>query len=36
MFILSGTFAMLLAVLTVIFQSTKAATKNPIEALRYE
>ncbi len=28
--------AVLLAILTVIFQSTKAAITNPIEALRYE
>jgi putative ABC transport system permease protein len=35
-FISAGLTAIMLAVITVIFQSTKAATRNPVEALRYE
>jgi putative ABC transport system permease protein len=35
-FALSGILALLLALLTVSWQSWKAATKNPVEALRYE
>nr|WP_320023745.1 ABC transporter permease [uncultured Draconibacterium sp.] len=35
-FVLSGLSAMLIAFITVSFQTWKAATKNPVEALRYE
>jgi len=35
-FVLAGTIAFLIALLTVNFQSYRAAGKNPIEALRYE
>jgi putative ABC transport system permease protein len=35
-FILSGLVALIIALLTVSFQAIKAATANPIEALRYE
>jgi putative ABC transport system permease protein len=35
-FVLAGTIALLIALLTVSFQSYKAASKNPVEALRYE
>jgi putative ABC transport system permease protein len=35
-FALSGVVALLIALLTVSFQSYKAAGKNPVEALRYE
>lgn len=35
-FILAGATAMVIALLTVGFQSYKAAGKNPVEALRYE
>ncbi|MCG6913969.1 ABC transporter permease [bacterium BMS3Abin03] len=35
-FILSGIFALLVAVFTVSFQAVKAATTNPVESLRYE
>jgi len=35
-FILAGSIAFFVAMLTVSFQSFKAATKNPVEALRYE
>ncbi len=35
-FALSGVLALGIAVLTVSFQSWKAATKNPVESLRYE
>jgi len=35
-FILAGTIALLIALLTVSWQSWKAATRNPVEALRYE
>ena len=35
-FILSGGIALLIALLTVSFQAIKAATANPVEALRYE
>ncbi len=35
-FLLAGIIAMGLALLTVSWQSWKAATKNPVEALRYE
>lgn len=32
----SGAMALLIAIITVSFQSWKAATKNPVESLRYE
>lgn len=35
-FVLSGTIALGIALLTVSWQSWKAATRNPVEALRYE
>ena len=35
-FALSGAMALLIALLTVSWQSFKAASKNPVEALRYE
>jgi putative ABC transport system permease protein len=35
-FIISGIIALIIALLTVGFQSFKAARKNPVEALRYE
>ncbi len=35
-FILAGVFAMVIALFTVSWQSWKAATRNPVEALRYE
>jgi len=35
-FLIAGFIGLLLALLTVIFQSTKAALANPIESLRYE
>jgi putative ABC transport system permease protein len=35
-FALAGLFALVIALLTVSWQSWKAATKNPVEALRYE
>ena len=35
-FVLSGGLALVIALLTVSFQAIKAATKNPVEALRYE
>jgi putative ABC transport system permease protein len=35
-FVLSGVIALLIALLTVSWQSFKAAGKNPVEALRYE
>jgi ABC-type antimicrobial peptide transport system permease subunit len=35
-FALAGVIALLIALLTVSFQSYKAASKNPVEALRYE
>ena len=35
-FILSGLLALIIALLTVIFQAIKAATTNPVESLRYE
>jgi putative ABC transport system permease protein len=33
---LSGLLALVIALLTVSWQSWKAATRNPVEALRYE
>jgi putative ABC transport system permease protein len=33
-FVLAGIIAMLIAILTVSWQSYKAATENPVEALR--
>ena len=35
-FCLSGIIALVIALITVSFQSWKAATKNPVDALRYE
>ncbi len=35
-FILSGIFSLLIALLTVSYQSIKAATANPVDSLRYE
>jgi putative ABC transport system permease protein len=35
-FVLAGLLALGIALLTVSFQSWKAATKNPVESLRYE
>jgi putative ABC transport system permease protein len=35
-FLLAGFLALLIALLTVSWQSYKAASKNPVEALRYE
>jgi ABC-type antimicrobial peptide transport system permease subunit len=35
-FILSGTLALFIALLTVSFQAIKAATANPVDSLRYE
>ena len=35
-FALAGLLALGIALLTVSFQSWKAATRNPVEALRYE
>jgi len=35
-FLLSGLFALLIAMLTVSYQAVKVATANPIESLRYE
>ena len=35
-FAVAGVLALIIALLTVSFQSYKAATKNPVEALRYE
>jgi putative ABC transport system permease protein len=35
-FLLAGSFALIIAIITVSWQSWKAATRNPVEALRYE
>ena len=35
-FIISGLTAFLIAAITISFQTIKAATKNPVETLRYE
>jgi putative ABC transport system permease protein len=35
-FVLSGAVALAIALITVSWQSWRAATKNPVEALRYE
>jgi len=35
-FLLSGFFAFAIVLLTVSWQSWRAATRNPVEALRYE
>jgi len=36
LFCLTGIIALVIALITVSFQSWKAATKNPVDALRYE
>jgi len=36
LFALGGTMVMIITMLTVGFQSYRAARKNPVEALRYE
>jgi putative ABC transport system permease protein len=36
MFIISAVVALVIALLTVSFQSIKAATANPVDSLRYE
>ena len=35
-FVLAGALALGIALLTVCYQAVKAATANPVEALRYE
>jgi len=35
-FLFSGLAALVIAILTVFFQSTKAASANPVKSLRYE
>jgi putative ABC transport system permease protein len=35
-FLLAGMMALVIALVTVSWQSWKAATRNPLEALRYE
>lgn len=35
-FVLAGTFAIVVAIITLSWQSWKAATRNPVESLRYE
>jgi putative ABC transport system permease protein len=35
-FVVAGVLALVIALLTVGYQSTKAALKNPVDALRYE
>ena len=35
-FVLSGTLAFIIAIITVIFQAVKAALANPVDSLRYE
>jgi putative ABC transport system permease protein len=35
-FVIAGLSAILIAVLTVTWQSWRTATRNPVEALRYE
>jgi putative ABC transport system permease protein len=35
-FLLAGILALIIALLTVSWQSWRAATRNPVEALRYE
>lgn len=35
-FFASGALAMIIALLTVSFQTVKAATANPVDSLRYE
>jgi putative ABC transport system permease protein len=36
LFVLAGVAALIIALLTVSWQSYRAANKNPVEALRYE
>jgi putative ABC transport system permease protein len=35
-FVLGGLIAMIIALVTISWQSWRAATRNPVEALRYE
>jgi ABC-type antimicrobial peptide transport system permease subunit len=35
-FIIAGVLAVLIALITVLYQALKAASANPVEALRYE
>jgi len=35
-FIISGCFALLIAIITVSFQTIKTALSNPVDALKYE
>ena len=35
-FVLSGIFALLVAIFTISFQAIKSATANPVKTLRYE
>jgi putative ABC transport system permease protein len=35
-FVLSAVFALLIALLTVMYQSVRAATANPVESIKYE
>ncbi len=35
-FLLAGGVALVISILTVIFQAARAALANPVEALRYE
>jgi len=36
LFVVSGGFALMIAVLTVSYQALKAAAANPVDSLRYE